>query len=56
MLLSSALYLSSCDCLVFEIYIDGKGITNAARKKAQLLHLAGMKFKIFTKIFKILDR
>ena len=26
----------------YQYYIEGKGITNAARKKAQLLHLAGM--------------
>ena len=26
----------------YQYYIDGKGITNASRKKAQLLHLAGM--------------
>ena len=26
----------------YQYYIDGKGITNAVRKKAQLLHLAGI--------------
>ena len=26
----------------YQYYIDGKGITNASRKRAQLLHLAGM--------------
>ena len=26
----------------YQYYIDGMGITNASRKRAQLLHLAGM--------------
>ena len=26
----------------YQYYVDGKGITNPSRKKAQLLHLAGM--------------
>ena len=30
----------------YQYYIDGKGITNAGRKKAQLLHLAGMEVQV----------
>ena len=30
----------------YQYYIDGKGITNAGRKKTQLLHLAGMEIQV----------